>query len=94
MSEYSAYQIFSQIHGLRFLFNRQTGFIFKLIWSLWIFLAFVLCMIFLGNIFSRWNSLDIVSLTDKPEPIWEIPFPGNSKCYIYLLFILYRVSHI
>lgn len=72
------YQILGDIHGLRFLFNRQTGFISKLIWAIWILLSFVLCMIFLGNIFGRWNSAPlIVSLTDKPEPIWEIPFPGN-----------------
>lgn len=33
------------------------------------------------NVWSRWNSDPlIVSLTDKPEPIWEIPFPAITIC--------------
>lgn len=72
------YQILSQIRGLKFLFNRQTGFISKLIWAVYIFLSFILCIIYLGEILGRWNAEPlIVSLTDKPEPIWEIPFPGK-----------------
>lgn len=86
------------IHGLRYVLNRQTGHITRFIWAIWMTVLFILCMILLMNVWSRWNSDPlIVSLTDKPEPIWEIPFPAITICpetkSKQTMFNLTRVYH-
>lgn len=83
MAEFSAHDFGSvtTIHGLRYIFNRQTGYVTKFLWSIWMTILFILCVILLSNVWSRWHSDPlIVSLTDKPEPIWEIPFPAITIC--------------
>lgn len=83
MAEFSAFDFGSitTIHGLRYVLNRQTGYVAKFALSIWMAVLFILCIVLLSNIWSRWHSEPlIVSLTDKPEPIWEIPFPAITIC--------------
>lgn len=83
MAEYSLYDFgaLTSIHGLRYIFNRQSTFIGRCIWSLWVLISFILCIILLNNVWSRWNADPmIVSLTDRAEPVWEIPFPAITIC--------------
>lgn len=71
----------STIHGLKHISDRQNSFILKCFWSIWTLVSFLICVILLSNVLSRWSDDPlIVSLTDKPEPIWEIPFPAITIC--------------
>lgn len=81
LSAYEPFVATSTIHGLRHISDRQNGFISKCFWSIWVLFSFLICVILLSNVLSRWSDDPlIVSLTDKPEPVWEIPFPAVTIC--------------
>lgn len=83
VAEYSAHDFAATttVHGLKHILNRQNSFIAKCVWFFWIFISFIFCIVLLSNVVSRWNADPlIVSLNDRPEPVWEIPFPAITIC--------------
>lgn len=83
VAEYSGYNFgaTTTIHGVRYILNRQSSLISKCVWSVWVVISFICCLVLLANVWSRMYSDPlIVSLSDKPEPIWEIPFPAVTIC--------------
>uniref|UniRef100_A0A336L784 CSON004091 protein n=1 Tax=Culicoides sonorensis TaxID=179676 RepID=A0A336L784_CULSO len=72
----------SSIHGIKYLSKSETVFQ-KLLWSIVLFISFVLCGILIGRIYTkRCESPVIVSFNENPVPIWQIPFPAVTICPI------------
>jgi acid-sensing ion channel, other len=72
------YSIHSTVHSVSYITEKGRS-RFEKVW--WI-LVFFVSVLFCGKLtFNAWNlNPIIISFTDKPTPIWQIPFPAVTIC--------------
>jgi acid-sensing ion channel, other len=86
----SEYLKTSTIHGVKYIAEKDRSWIEKAWWVLVICVSILCC----GKlIMDAWNTNPIIiSFTDKPTPIWQLPFPVVTLCPVS--FVSYRFFNI
>ncbi|XP_013199333.2 pickpocket protein 28-like [Amyelois transitella] len=82
MKEYIIdYTANSNLHGLKYIGEKERTKTEKLFWLLAFICSVVLCSFLIRNVWRKWNdSPVIVSFAENPTPVWQIPYPAVTVC--------------
>lgn len=71
----------STVHGVKYLGEKQRHWSERAFWILAFLISVLGCSIMIQKIYNKWqHSPVIVSLAEKPTPVWYIPFPAVTVC--------------
>ncbi|XP_047992149.1 pickpocket protein 28-like isoform X1 [Leguminivora glycinivorella] len=72
----------SNLHGLKYIGEKERTFVEKVFWIFMFTCCVVLCAGLIQKVYIKWNeSPVIVSFAENPMPVWKIPFPAVTVCF-------------
>jgi acid-sensing ion channel, other len=71
----------SNIHGLRYLTDKDRSWVERLWWLVMVMSALYGCIRLISNVYDKWQANPvIISISETAIPISEIPFPAITIC--------------
>ncbi|CAG4951881.1 unnamed protein product [Colias eurytheme] len=75
------YTASSNLHGLRYIGEKQRTIVEKIFWLFMFSSSFILCSVLIHQIWIKWNERPvIVSFAETYTPVWQIPYPAVTIC--------------
>ncbi|CAH2072943.1 unnamed protein product, partial [Iphiclides podalirius] len=75
------YTVNSNLHGLRYIGDKERTTVEKLFWLFMFICCLVFCARSINSAYTKWNESPlIVSFSENPTPVWEIPYPAVTVC--------------
>ncbi|VVC92109.1 pickpocket protein 28 isoform X2 [Leptidea sinapis] len=72
----------SNLHGLKYIGEKERTFVEKIFWLIMFTCCVVLCSILIWKVWIKWNiSPVIVSFAETSTPVWQIPYPAVTVCF-------------
>ncbi|XP_049875788.1 pickpocket protein 28 isoform X2 [Pectinophora gossypiella] len=72
----------SNLHGLKYIGEKERTFVEKVFWLFMFICCVVLCSGLISKLWTKWNeSPVIVSFAENPTPVWAIPYPAVTICF-------------
>ncbi|XP_045500213.1 pickpocket protein 28-like [Colias croceus] len=71
----------SNLHGLRYIGEKQRTAVEKIFWLFMFSSSVILCSVLIRKVWIKWNeSPVIVSFAETSTPVWQIPYPAVTVC--------------
>jgi acid-sensing ion channel, other len=75
------YSTNSSIHGFGYLVENERSSVEKWFWAALIITSIVSCGFLISDLYEKWILTPvIVSVSARPTPVWQIPFPAITIC--------------
>ncbi|KAI8439387.1 hypothetical protein MSG28_013193 [Choristoneura fumiferana] len=72
----------SNLHGLKYIGEKERTFVEKIFWIFMFTCCVVLCAGLIAKVYKKWNeSPVIVSFAENPMPVFKIPYPAVTVCF-------------
>ncbi|CAH2043596.1 unnamed protein product, partial [Iphiclides podalirius] len=72
----------SNLHGLRYIGEKERSPVEKFFWLFMFICCVVLCAGLIRKVYIKWNeSPVIVSFAENSTPVWQIPYPAVTVCF-------------
>ncbi|KAJ2945603.1 hypothetical protein O0L34_g427 [Tuta absoluta] len=72
----------SNLHGLKYIGEKQRTSVEKVFWLFMFICSVVLCSGLIRKLWIKWNeSPVIVSFAESTTPVWQIPYPAVTICF-------------
>ncbi|XP_045451668.1 uncharacterized protein LOC123660657, partial [Melitaea cinxia] len=72
----------SNLHGLKYIGERERTSVEKIFWLFMFTCCVILCAALIRKVWIKWNeSPVIVSFAENSTPVWQIPYPAVTICF-------------
>ncbi|XP_063832891.1 pickpocket protein 28-like isoform X1 [Ostrinia nubilalis] len=72
----------SNLHGLRYIGEKERTLLEKLFWTFTFIFCVVLCGFQIFKVYTKWDDTPvIVTFAETTTPVWEIPYPAVTFCF-------------
>ncbi|XP_063829494.1 pickpocket protein 28-like [Ostrinia nubilalis] len=71
----------SNLHGLKYIGEKERTLLEKLFWTFMFISCVVLCALQIFKVYTKWNDTPvIVTFAETTTPVWQIPYPAVTMC--------------
>ncbi|KAL0821734.1 hypothetical protein ABMA28_005159 [Loxostege sticticalis] len=72
----------SNLHGLKYIGEKERTLVEKLFWLTIFIVCVVFCSLLILKVWKKWNETPvIVSFAENTTPVWQIPYPAVTLCF-------------